>query len=444
MSKHYRVVAATDAAACPVQACNGLAWCRLDDQIIYWQLDDADTDMTDIAPGAGVMHPTLQGQPYLVVQVGNAFLVEHPDARVLLNKGRYLIVDLEPAELAALRAEDEEACFGMIPLPAGQVVLKPLALDRSGARVQQPAIAALTAQVSQARLLQTVNSLTAWRSRHSASAEFVQAAEWCRSRLASLGFGAVAIPVALSSGSSLNIVADKRGSGSPPRRLWLLTAHLDSINHAGGAGAAAPGADDNASGVAGALEIAQLLAPQALNDDFRVLLFGGEEQGLRGSRQYVAALPAAERARIAGVINMDMIARQNTGSPTVMLEGAPLSQGLIDALAAAAADYTGLAVQTSLTPFASDHVPFIDAGLPAVLTIEGADSSNHDIHTAADTADKLHAGLAQQIVQLNLAVLAQGLGLAAGAPRSSSGPVVTWGANRLDVFVIGSNRALFH
>ncbi|MDC6169252.1 M43 family zinc metalloprotease, partial [Paucibacter sp. XJ19-41] len=36
------------------------------------------------------------------------------------------------------------------------------------------------------------------------------------------------------------------------------------------------------------------------------------------------------------------------------------------------------------------------------------------------------------------------LGLAAGAPRSSSGPVVAWGANRLDVFVIGSNRALFH
>ena len=51
---------------------------------------------------------------------------------------------------------------------------------------------------------------------------------------------------------------------------------------------------------------------------------------------------------------------------------------MIDALTEAAHDHTSLRVLTSLSPFASDHVPFIDAGLPAVLTIEGADDQNFD------------------------------------------------------------------
>jgi len=209
-------------------------------------------------------------------------------------------------------------------------------------------------------------------------------------------------------------------------------------------GAVAPGADDNGSGVAGALEIARILGPQAATHDLRVILFGGEEQGLRGSQQYVTSLSAAERARVDCVINMDMIATLNTAAPTMLLEGATVSQALMDELADAAHDYTSLQVQTSLNPFASDHVPFINAGLPALLTIEGADSANHNIHSANDTLDKIHYGLASEILRANVAVVARRLALAVGAPRQSSSPVVAWGANRLDVFVLGTNRALYH
>ena len=102
-------------------------------------------------------------------------------------------------------------------------------------------------------------------------------------------------------------------------------------------------------------------------------------------------------------------------------------------------------MQTSLNPFASDHVPFIDAAMPAVLTIEGADSSNHNIHSASDSLDRLHLGLADAIVRTNLAVIARRVGVDTGAaPAASSGPVVAWGANRLDVFVLGTNRGRYH
>jgi hypothetical protein len=142
---------------------------------------------------------------------------------------------------------------------------------------------------------------------------------------------------------------------------------------------------------------------------------------------------------------MDMIATLNMPTLTVLLEGAAVSQMVMNDLSDAAHDYTSLAVQTSLHPFASDHVPFINASLPALLTIEGADSANHNIHSANDTLDHIDYGLASEILKMNLAVVARRLGATvAGALRQSSSPVVAWGSDRLDVFVLGTDRALYH
>lgn len=225
----------------------------------------------------------------------------------------------------------------------------------------------------------------------------------------------------------------------------MITAHLDSINLAGGVGASAPGADDNASGSAGVLELGRLIATRAWAHDVRLILFGGEEEGLFGSKQYVAALPAAERVRIRAVLNMDMIASKNTTVPTVLLEGAPVSSGQIADLAAAAATYTGLKVETSLNPFASDHVPFINAGVPAVLAIEGADSANGHIHSANDKLEFLDWALAAEILRMNAAALAGWLGLVSAPARPQpAGSAVSWGPGRLDVFTVGTDSALHH
>jgi Zn-dependent M28 family amino/carboxypeptidase len=59
-----------------------------------------------------------------------------------------------------------------------------------------------------------------------------------------------------------------------------------------------------------------------------------------------------------------------------------------------------------LDPFASDHVPFIERGLPAILTIEGTDSANPHEHTASDTLDHISPHLMQEIVRMNTAFVA--------------------------------------
>ncbi len=107
-----------------------------------------------------------------------------------------------------------------------------------------------------------------------------------------------------------------------------------------------------------------------------------------------------------------MIGTLNAPTRSVLLEGAPLSHRIIDGLSQAATTYTQLAVETSLHPFASDHVSFIDAGIPAVLTIEGADSTNGNVHSGADTIDHVNYDFAIQILRTNVAFIASEVGRA--------------------------------
>lgn len=342
---------------------------------------------------------------YLVVQKGRLFQQEHPDVPVLLDRGRYLVVELE-AEQAKAWDKGEEPCYAIRSLQDYSVVFQ--RRPQPASRLQPATeLQDLVAQVAQLQVEETLQKLVSFPTRYSTSASYTAAADWMQQRLAALGYNTKIEPIRVGTGTSQNVIAEKLGNGAEnTKELVIVTAHLDSINHRNGALATAPGADDNGTGSAGVIEIARVLQNYSHQHDLRLILFGGEEQGLFGSRQYVNQLDAAERSRIKAIVNMDMIGVLNTETPTVMLEGAVISQAVIDALAAAAERYTILSVQTSLNPFASDHVPFIDAGLPAVLTIEGADSANDAVHSANDTLDRINYQLMLDILRMNVACVA--------------------------------------
>lgn len=345
---------------------------------------------------------------YLVTQIGRLFEQAHPDVPVLFNKGRYLVVELDP-QRARTFEEGEGLCYALRPLKGNMVVFDMRApITGRAARIDW--VQALVDRISRATLEASLTHLAAFPTRHSTSTHYVNAAEWAREQLQAMGYSTKLEPIALRSGTSVNVIAEKLGRSPGPRDLVCVVAHLDSINLDNGPMARAPGADDNGSGSAGLLEIARALKDHHGTHDLRFILFGGEEQGLFGSRQHVASLTASERARIQAVVNMDMIGTLNTTSPTVLIEGASVSQAVIDGLAEAAGAYTQLTVQTSLSPFNSDHVPFIDAGLSAVLTIEGTDSANSHVHTADDTLDHIHYDLALDILRMNVAFVARAVG----------------------------------
>ena len=388
---------------------HGLKWSRFGDRTIYWNDGAPQSDAR-----RGFEHFTeapraTQGRLYLVGQLGQEFRETFPSARVVLEAGRYLAVDLTDAEAEGLSSLNL-AGFGLVPMPPNATIVEQVARAALAVAAVDARARDLADQVSPGRVAQSLAFLTGCQTRHSLSAGFVRASKWAELTLQQLGYTVTRSMVVIPGGSSSNLVADKAGLGTN-RRLVLVTAHLDSINLAGGPDAPAPGADDNGSGIAGVLEIAHILAGTEHDDDLRLVLFGGEEQGLFGSSQYVADLSDADRDRISAVINMDMTASLNSPEPGVLLEGAPVSQPLIDRLAASAAAVTDLSVTISLNPFASDHVPFISAGLPAVLTIEGADSENHNIHSDRDTLSTIDSPLAVMIYTMNLVTVAGLLGL---------------------------------
>jgi Peptidase family M28 len=346
-------------------------------------------------------------QLHVVVQNGRQFQEHNPNVPVLHDRGRFLLVQLDPEEAKKLQRKDK-TCYGVLPLADGDVVFDERA--RTAGRAPVSFVQGLVDLATEEGIEASVKELVAFPTRHSTSASFTKASTLVRRKLNDLGYKTRLQTITVNGKKSRNVIADKAGLGPKSRGVVLATAHLDSVNLADGASAPAPGADDNGSGSAGVLEIALAFAQHRGVHDLRLILFGGEEQGLFGSKQYVASLKPKERSRIRAVVNMDMISNLNSEAKTVLLEGSPLSQSIIDGLAAAASTYTGLTVETSLNPFASDHVPFLDAKIPAVLTIEGADSANSDIHSANDTMDKLEFGLALEIVRMNIGFLAAEVG----------------------------------
>ena len=423
-------------------------WARFDDQTIVWcNSDETWKRVTQnvALDGIGIDPPNGRdaiGQLFLVIQVGREFQSEYPDVNVVLDKGRYLVVDMDHAPD---HSDHNHECWTVLPLPANSTVIH--RADSPDSDRGTPWIQSLVSKVSSSKYNSALTTLVNRPTRHSFSQHFADAGNWASQQFEQLGYQTKTEQLNVGSRQTFNVVAERQGNAVSDRKIVIVCAHLDSINSSGGPNALAPGADDNASGCAGVLEIGRVLASLQHQNDLRLILFGGEEQGLFGSKAYVDKLSTEERSRIVAVINMDMIGTVNTETPTVLLEGADLSQPLMNELADAASSYTSLSVLQSLNPFASDHVSFLNASMPAVLTIEGTDSANSNVHTANDTLTHIDLSLAVDIVKMNLATTAKFLGQATHASSGSnraSGPVVAWGPNRLDAFVIGTNSAMYH
>lgn len=344
---------------------------------------------------ADTIHLVGHGEFRVVVQKGRSFQRSNPDVPVLVDRGRYLVVELPPG--ATVKTDS-----GFTIADPGTAV--EFDVERGAARSARADIQQVIGTVTEADLRSRVETLAALHTRHSLLPRLDPALAIAAGWLRDAGCEVRRTELPIPSGRTANVVGRRRGSGTAPR-LFVVGAHLDSVNHDSDANSRAPGADDNASGSATVAAIAAAVAALAPRDDVDFILFGGEEQGLFGSKHYVASLSPSDRGRLAAMLNIDMAASRNTSELTVMLEGAPLSRGMIDELAAAAATYTTLATQVTLQPFGSDHIPFIEARIPAVLTIEGTDGAFEHEHTVRDTPDRLDFGLHRAITQMDVAWL---------------------------------------
>lgn len=210
----------------------------------------------------------------------------------------------------------------------------------------------------------------------------------------------------------------------------VIGAHVDHLGHGLGTGSLARGeekglihygADDNASGVAGLLEIAQYLAAQkaagtlALRRDVIFAAWSGEEIGLLGSSHFTRTFGDGDTEastlapHIAAYLNMDMIGRLER---SVILQGVGSSSIWLEEIERANVPL-GLPLtlqDDSYLP--TDATSFYLKGVPVLSAFTGAHA---DYHTPRDTADKINYAGAERIVRL-MTALTQSLATQAAVP----------------------------
>jgi Tol biopolymer transport system component len=213
----------------------------------------------------------------------------------------------------------------------------------------------------------------------------------------------------------------------------VICAHVDHLGQNGGSNSRAKGdevnkihhgADDNASGVAGVLEIAQWLADQkkqgkvTLKRDVIFAAWSGEELGLLGSNHFVEdfakIFKGDANAKLGGLfaacLNMDMIGRFNK---TVVLQGVGSSSWWPKEIEKRNA-VTGLPITTQNDAhLPTDSTTFYLRGIPTLNAFTGA---HEDYHMPSDTADKIDYEKAAQIAKF-MGLVARSLATADSAPE---------------------------
>ncbi len=223
---------------------------------------------------------------------------------------------------------------------------------------------------------------------------------------------------------SQNILAQTYGDTED---IFVLAAHYDSVPNS-------PGADDNASAVAALLEIAHALSQTSHKKSLILSAFTLEEYGFIGAKNFIDRNPERKK-RLSGMISLEMVGFKNPqpnsqsyppyvdpsqypdSGDFIAVVGNEPSAGLAQALAQVMARSTpALKVETLVVPgqgenFSevrlSDHSPFWDVGIPAVMVTDTAFFRNPNYHQPSDTMETLDLEFIRDNVQAVTAFLKQ-------------------------------------
>jgi hypothetical protein len=199
------------------------------------------------------------------------------------------------------------------------------------------------------------------------------------------------------------------GAGKLKDEVIVIGAHYDHLGFGGSASRSVgsknihPGADDNASGTAGLIKLAEHYAARAKSTDktdSRTLIFvafTGEERGLLGSRYMVKNFKQAnlEAKNIVAMMNMDMIGRLNNKKLYVMGVGSGKQWKQMVADASKDLDFDLKTTESGTGP--SDHTSFYMEKIPVLHFFSG---THKDYHKTTDTADKINAEGAVKILTM--------------------------------------------
>ncbi|HKG30793.1 MAG TPA: M28 family peptidase [Nitrososphaeraceae archaeon] len=272
--------------------------------------------------------------------------------------------------------------------------------------------------VSQTRIETWINRLTSsFPTRHSKSRFINQVAEWLKKEFENIGLTNVYFHNYNKSNYQLkNVICNKQGEND---KVILICAHYDSrMKDLEDAESSAPGADDNASGVAVVLETALVLLQLDLYYSIQFVLFSGEEQDLWGAEEY-AHYVKGNNIDIHRVINLDMVGYPPLGQQIINIEreigntGSACnrvssndkeSETFARTMEEMASVYTNLiAVKGPI--YGSDYCPFENRGYVVTGLYDEGQRNNPHYHSSDDLPSDLDTGYITSVTKLIVATI---------------------------------------
>jgi leucyl aminopeptidase len=263
------------------------------------------------------------------------------------------------------------------------------------------------------RARSVVESLSAFKNRYYRSAHGVKSANWIADQFRGRARNRSDVKVELYAHSweQPSVIAMIEGQGPHKNEIVVIGGHQDSINQSsfGSREMVAPGADDNASGIATVLEVFQVLIQSGFRPDrtLAFMAYAGEEVGLLGSQDIANAYRNSKKSVVA-VMQLDMTGFPGAGNQVVFMtdhvspELTKFSQKLMDT-------YVKVRWSTDRCGYAcSDHASWTRAGYPSVMPFEATMSTdNKAIHTTQDLITKLDFNHTSAFARLGLSFMAE-------------------------------------
>lgn len=258
-------------------------------------------------------------------------------------------------------------------------------------------------KINLSRYMGFIKDLADFKSRYSTSPGCDAAANYLMKHFSSLGFKAELQPFSIGPRRASNVIATLPGTADKEAKGAFLVfgAHYDSISRDSDPLVTAPGAEDNASGTAALMELAQLFHDQPPRTTVVLVAFAGEEEGLIGSTAYVDSLrTSGSDKRMQAALIMDMIGYTKDADLDILFETSPKFESIVSLPTSLAAEFTKLRTETSLRPFGSDHVPFLNENLPAFLVIENDWDAYPAYHRSSDVPANISNDMAGESMKL--------------------------------------------
>lgn len=290
-------------------------------------------------------------------------------------------------------------------------------LGRTDASSASDLSLSVVSSVSGGRIMSTITDLQNFGARAFFLDSTWNASIYIHDRFAELGLWVKYQDFVVDGFPQRNVIAIMNGT-DPAAPQYLFGAHYDSITMTmlsleEGNSTLAPGADDDASGVAATIELATVLHDKEFNSTVKFVAFAAEETGLNGSTVFVQD-ELSRGTLYADTVIMDMIGYRESQQNKAFIfrdrDGNTMSNSVRDALGVHGLNLS-LTLVSGTGMASSDQYPFWMAGYPSMLVIEeivyGA-PANPYYHSENDTVDHLSE---EQTTVITKALVAGFLGL---------------------------------